>query len=126
MLTLDPSDTPALQAWLVQEQALFASQHPQSAQLQSRSNRHFLFGVPMHWMRDWPMPHGLFVQQAQGAELRCADGHVYADFCLGDTGAMFGHSPPAVAQALTDQAAQGWTCMLPSQASADILLVLTL
>ena len=120
MLTLDPSDTPALQAWLAQEQALFASQHPQSAQLQSRSNRHFLFGVPMHWMRDWPMPHALFVQQAQGAELRCVDGHVYADFCLGDTGAMFGHSPPAVAQALTDQAAQGWTCMLPSHAAADV------
>jgi len=120
MLTLSSTDTPALQAWLAQEQALFARQHPQSALLQSRSNQHFLFGVPMHWMRDWPMPHGMFVQQAQGAQLQCADGLVYADFCLGDTGAMFGHSPPAVAQAMTDQALRGWTCMLPSPTAADV------
>lgn len=120
MLTLDSSTTAKLQAWLVQEQRLFVHQHPQSAQLQTRSNPHYLFGVPMHWMRDWPIPHGLFVQQAQGAELRCVDGHVYADFCLGDTGALFGHSPNEVAQAMADQAARGWTCMLPSQLAVDV------
>ena len=71
-------------------------------------------------MRDWPTPATLFVRAASGAELTCADGHVLADFCLGDTGAMFGHSPPPVAQALAEQAARGLTCMLPDERAAEV------
>lgn len=100
----------ALQA---REARQFAADHPRSAALAAASAPHYLFGVPMHWMRDWPLPHPLFVERAQGAELHCADGRRYADFCLGDTGAMFGHSPPAVARALADQAGRGLTAMLP-------------
>ena len=37
---------------------------------------------------------------ARGATLTDADGHHLSDFCLGDTAAMFGHSPDAVVQAL--------------------------
>ena len=33
-------------------------------------------------------------------ELEDVDGNSYIDFCFGDTGAMFGHSPPAIARAL--------------------------
>jgi glutamate-1-semialdehyde 2,1-aminomutase len=42
------------------------------------------------------------------------DGHVYADFCLGDTGAMTGHAPAAVADTVAEQAARAITTMLPS------------
>ena len=45
---------------------------------------------------------------------RQADDIDYTDFCLGDTGAMFGHSPVAVAQAIAKQANHGLTAMLPS------------
>ncbi|MFL6578382.1 MAG: transaminase, partial [Povalibacter sp.] len=38
--------------------------------------------------------------------------------CLGDTGSMFGHSPPAIAKAMAEQAQHGLTCMLPSEATA--------
>ena len=41
------------------------------------------------------------------------DGHVYTDFCLGDTGAMFGHSPAPVAAAIADTLPRGYSCMLP-------------
>lgn len=37
------------------------------------------------------------------------------DFCLGDTGAMFGHAPAAVSKALIKQAQSGYTTMLPSE-----------
>lgn len=94
--------------------------HPQSARLAHSARAHWLYGVPLHWMQDWSMPHPLFVHSAQGAHIRDVDGHQYADFCLGDTGAMFGHSPPAVAQALAQQAAQGLTTMLPSAAAAAV------
>ncbi len=71
-------------------------------------------------MRDWPSPATLFVAQAQGATLTCADGVRYADFCLGDTGAMFGHSPAPLAQAIAGQAARGLTCMLPATNAAAV------
>jgi glutamate-1-semialdehyde 2,1-aminomutase len=49
-----------------------------------------------------------------------ADGIGYTDFCLGDTGAMFGHSPPALAQAIAAQAVRGLTCMLPDARIAAV------
>jgi glutamate-1-semialdehyde 2,1-aminomutase len=57
----------------------------------------------------------LQVASAQGAQLTDVDGHCLADFCLGDTGAMFGHAPPAVTAALQRQAAVGLTTMLPNE-----------
>lgn len=42
------------------------------------------------------------------------------DLCLGDTGAMFGHSPPAVAAAIAAQAGRGLTCMLPDTRVAAV------
>ena len=47
--------------------------------------------------------------------LRDADGHEYADFCLGDTGTMFGHVPPAVARAVERRIKLGFSAMLPSE-----------
>ncbi|WP_137918186.1 aspartate aminotransferase family protein [Hydrogenophaga sp. 2FB] len=95
------------------ERERFIAAHPRSMALARAAQAHYLFGVPLHWMRDWPSPATLFVQSAQGITLTCADGLPHADFCLGDTGAMFGHSPTALAQAIAQQAAQGLTCMLP-------------
>ena len=37
------------------------------------------------------------------------------DFCLGDTGAMAGHAPPATVAAVAAQVARGATAMLPSE-----------
>jgi glutamate-1-semialdehyde 2,1-aminomutase len=78
----------------------------------------------MHWMADWPTPFPLFVREARGAHFTDADGHAYADFCLGDTGAMFGHSPPAVTAALQRQAARGLTTMLASEDAAAVSALL--
>ena len=74
----------------------------------------FLGGVPMHWMTDWPTPFPILVDQARGATIIDIDGNKLDDFCLGDTGSMFGHSPPAVARAVRRQAGRGLTYMLPS------------
>lgn len=97
------------------EAARFVASHPRSLALAEPAAKHFLFGVPMHWMNDWPSPTPLFAAMAEGARVTCVDGHEYADFCLGDTGAMFGHSPPPLAGALTRQASRGYTTMLPSE-----------
>jgi glutamate-1-semialdehyde 2,1-aminomutase len=52
------------------------------------------------------------------------DGQTRIDFCLGDTGAMFGHSPAAVTLALQRQAAQGLTTMLSSEGAAAVSALL--
>lgn len=79
---------------------------------------HWLNGVPMHWMSDWGLPCPLVIREASGATLTDADGRTLVDFCLGDTGAMFGHSPPAVTAAVARQSSRGLTCMLPTEDTA--------
>ena len=86
------------------ERDRFLQSNPRSRELAERCAPHWHHGVPMHWMLDWGTPFALFVADAAGATLTDVDGHRYDDFCLGDTGSMFGHSPPAVAAAIAAQA----------------------
>ncbi|TDR29095.1 aspartate aminotransferase family protein [Hydromonas duriensis] len=101
------------------EAAAFLSARPRSAELAEQTEQHYLFGVPLHWMADWGTPVPLFVERAQGAHFTDVDGHQYADFCLGDTGAMFGHSPLPVAKKLAEAAFTGYTAMLPTADAAQ-------
>jgi len=111
---------PALAALRERELQTFERAHPRAAALTRQSEPHWQGGVPFHWMRDWPLPYPVFVRDAIGATLHDVDGYSYDDFCLGDTGAMFGHSPAPVAKALARQATQGLTAMLPGERVAAI------
>lgn len=102
------------QAMIENERKRYVQLHSESIALSESANQHFLYGVPMHWMNDWGTPTPLFVKHANGCHFTCADGIDYTDFCLGDTGAMFGHSPQAVSEAISKQASHGFTTMLPS------------
>ncbi len=113
--TLRGIDTERLTAFVAREGARYISAHPRSQALAAAGAANYYAGVPMHWMLDWPLPFPLVIADAQGATLTDADGVVLADFCLGDTGSMFGHSPPAVVRALTAQAGHGFTYMLPTE-----------
>ena len=100
---------------LERELERFQREHPRSAQLAERAHSSLLAGVPMHWMVRWPGGFPIFASEASGAHFRDVDGIEYVDFCLGDTGAMTGHSPEPVARAVAEQAARGITLMLPSE-----------
>lgn len=93
----------------------YTAANPVSRRLAERAAEAFPGGVPLHWMRDWATPFPLFMAEAKGAELVDADGHRYVDFCLGDTGSMFGHSPEPIVRAVTDQIGRGVTAMLPTE-----------
>ena len=71
----------------------------------------------MNWMVRWAGPFPVFVARAKGAHITDIDGHQYIDFCLGDTGAMFGHSPKAVIDAVKNHIDNGITTMLPTEDS---------
>jgi glutamate-1-semialdehyde 2,1-aminomutase len=73
--------------------------------------------VPMNWMKKWAGAFPVFVAKAKGAHFTCVDGREYVDLCLGDTGAMTGHSPDVVADAITRRAREGITLMLPTEDS---------
>jgi glutamate-1-semialdehyde 2,1-aminomutase len=108
------------QAMIATERKRYVQLHAKSILLSESANHHFLYGVPMHWMNDWGTPTPLFINQANGCHFTCADGIDYTDFCLGDTGAMFGHCPPAVAEAISKQTNLGYTAMLPSTIAPDV------
>jgi glutamate-1-semialdehyde aminotransferase len=74
-----------------------------------------LYGVPMNWMTRWSSPSPIVVANAHGAELEDIDGNTYVDLCLGDTGAMAGHGPKPVVDAVATQIAKGATFMLPTE-----------
>lgn len=97
------------------EAKAFLRARPKSHAATSNGIDGFLGGVPMHWMTDWPTPFPIVVDRARGASIVDIDGNRLEDFCLGDTGSMFGHSPPPVARAIRRQAGRGLTYMLPSQ-----------
>ena len=102
------------------EAARYAKGRPKSAAAMAAGAAAYLDGVPMHWMKDWPMPFPMLVEKATGARLTCIDGFAIDDFCLGDTGSMFGHSPKPVAKAIERQAARGLTYMLPTRDALEV------
>ena len=97
------------------EAEAFRKARPKSEARTGNGMAGFLDGVPMHWMKDWPTPFPILVDRAKGAAITDIDGNRLDDFCLGDTGSMFGHSPAPVARAIRRQAGRGLTYMLPSQ-----------
>jgi glutamate-1-semialdehyde 2,1-aminomutase len=108
-------DRDRLTGLLAAESERFVATHPRSAELHERALGPLIAGVPMNWMTRWPGAFPVFAQRASGASITDVDGHTYVDLCLGDTGAMTGHAPPATVAALAEQAAAGITMMLPTE-----------
>ena len=112
MKTLDRS---RLNNLLHSEEMKYFAEHPRSHELYLRANQSMQGGVPMLWMIRWAGTFPVFVKEAKGAHFTDIDDHSYIDFCLGDTGAMTGHSPDATLAAICAQAGKGITLMLPTE-----------
>jgi glutamate-1-semialdehyde 2,1-aminomutase len=110
-------DRQRLAALNARESESFAAARPRSRALAERARASLLGGVPMTWMMRWAGPFPVFLAEAHGARVVDVDGHEYVDLCLGDTGAMAGHAPAPVVQAVAERAARGMTAMLPTEDS---------
>lgn len=117
MKTVDRSRLAGL---MEREQKRFVDERPKSGELFRNAQDSLLSGVPMNWMTRWPGAYPVFVESAEGARFTDVDGRTYVDFCLGDTGAMAGHSPKASVEAISSQAARGITTMLPTDDGAHV------
>ncbi|GAC1623202.1 MAG: aspartate aminotransferase family protein [Candidatus Acidiferrum sp.] len=112
MNTIDRDKLKTLQK---REESLFVADHPKSAALYDRARSSLLGGVPMNWMKKWAGAFPVFVKSANGAHFTDVDHREYIDLCLGDTGAMTGHSPDVVVEAVARRAREGITFMLPTE-----------
>ncbi|MER5382781.1 transaminase [Streptomyces sp. NPDC002688] len=109
-------DRTRLQQLLARESAEAERRNPRSRAAYERADH--LFGrVPMTWMNKTAGAFPRYLDTARGARITDIDGHEYIDFCLGDTGAMAGHSPEVVAEAVRTRFAEsgGATAMLPTE-----------
>jgi glutamate-1-semialdehyde aminotransferase len=113
-------DRSRVASFLARERERFAAEHPRSGELHRRARESLLDGVPMNWMTRWPGDFPVFLASASGSELTDVDGNVYVDLCLGDTGAMTGHSPAPTVRAATEQLGRGITAMLPTEDAAAV------
>jgi glutamate-1-semialdehyde 2,1-aminomutase len=110
-----PINRAHLATLIAREEKKFVADHPKSAALYERAQHSLLGGVPMNWMKKWAGQFPVFVAEAHGAHFTDVDGRDYVDLCLGDTGAMTGHSPAPAVEAIARQSKQGITLMLPTE-----------
>jgi glutamate-1-semialdehyde 2,1-aminomutase len=101
---------------IARERELFEDTHRRSKELHEAARSSLLAGVPMSWMTMWPGGFPVYMERAHGATVVDVDGNEYVDFCVGDTGAMAGHSPEPTMRALAG--AEGITAMLPTEDAA--------
>jgi glutamate-1-semialdehyde 2,1-aminomutase len=113
-------DRDRLRELMTAEQDYFVARHPKSQALFERARAVLPGGVPMSWMTKWPGGFPVHVADASGAHFTDVDGIDYVDFCLGDTGAMTGHSPPATVEEVRRQSGRGITAMLPTADAAIV------
>lgn len=120
-------DRERLAGLIERERATYAERHPRSREAFAAAGSNLLGGVPMTWMRMWPGGFPLQLASASGARLTDIDGNTFADFCLGDTGAMAGHSPAPVQAAVARRYGElgGATTMLPTPDAAWVAAELT-
>jgi glutamate-1-semialdehyde 2,1-aminomutase len=108
-------DRARLKRLLADEEQRFVETHPRSKELFERAQKSLLAGVPMSWMVKWAGSFPVFVTDGHGAHFADVDGHDYVDLCLGDTGAMTGHAPEPVLDAIAQRLHNGVTFMLPTE-----------
>jgi glutamate-1-semialdehyde 2,1-aminomutase len=114
-MSIKAIDRQRLKSLMQREQQRFVNERPKSKALFERAGKSLLGGVPMNWMIKWAGAFPPFAREAQGAHFYDVDGYRYIDFCLGDTGAMTGHSPFATVKAVEEQMKRGITLMLPTE-----------
>src|ERR1700674_1404085 len=111
-------DRARLSELIERERVTYKQRNPRSLAA-FHSARHLFGRVPMTWMNKSAGGFPLYLARAKGAHVEDIDDHDLADFCLGDTGAMAGHSPEATVQAVQQRYAElgGATAMMRTEYS---------
>lgn len=108
-------DRDRLATLLDEERRTFSASHRKSRGAYTGAG-HLFGNVPMTWMNKKAGGFPIYLDRATGNRVVDIDGHEYVDFALGDTGAMAGHSPGPVVEAVQRRISTlgGITTMLPT------------
>lgn len=113
--------SPGFARLMEREIALFEERTGRSKAFHEASRKSLFMGVPMPWMLEWPNnPYPIHVDKAKDSRIWDIDGNEYVDFCFGDTGSMFGHSPDVIIEAVNRLIPNGITTMFPSTDAAAV------
>ena len=109
-------DRSRLGSLLERERAEFVARNPRS-HAAYKCSEHLFGRVPMTWMNKAAAGFPVYLAHARGARVTDIDGHEYVDLCLGDTGAMAGHSPAPTVAAVQRRFGElgGASAMLPTE-----------
>jgi glutamate-1-semialdehyde 2,1-aminomutase len=99
-----PSDT-ALKEIIAAQEEIFVARQPNSAELARQAKQHLAGGVTSSWQITAPQP--VWLSHGSGSKVYDVDGNSYVDLHGGYGAALAGHAHPAIAKAITEQAALG-------------------
>jgi glutamate-1-semialdehyde 2,1-aminomutase len=85
------------------EREAFTAKRPNAGLLFERAKNSQLNGTPTYRIHHSPPSVPLALKRAVGGRLWDTDGHIYADFSLSGSAALFGHSHPKIVAALREQ-----------------------
>ena len=101
------------------ERDRYAAEHPRSRELFERTSRSLLGGVPMSWMTKWAAGFPLVRWPRRTARASPTSTASSTSISASATpGAMAGHAPAPVVEAVARRAARGITAMLPTEDAA--------
>ena len=87
------------------QEEIFVRRQPNSAHLAQAAAQYLAGGVTSSWQITAPQP--VWLSHGQGSKVYDVDGNEYVDLHGGYGAALAGHAHPAIAQAITSQAAKG-------------------
>jgi len=90
---------------IAEQEEIFVRRQPTSARLAAQATEHLAGGVTSSWQITAPQP--VWLSHGRGSKVYDADGNEYVDLHGGYGAALAGHAHPAIAHAISDQAANG-------------------
>src|SRR4029077_9185167 len=87
------------------QEEIFVRRQPTSQRLAEQAKQHLAGGVTSSWQITAPQP--VWLSHGRGSKVWDVDGHEYVDLHGGYGAALAGHAHPAIARAISHQAAHG-------------------
>jgi glutamate-1-semialdehyde 2,1-aminomutase len=119
---VQPSDT-ALKEIIAAQEEIFVARQPCSARLAEQAKQYLAGGVTSSWQITAPQP--VWLSHGRGSKVYDVDGNSYVDLHGGYGAALAGHAHPAIARAITEQAALGTHFAQPTRDALAVAEELT-
>jgi glutamate-1-semialdehyde 2,1-aminomutase len=94
-----------LQEVIAEQEEIFVRRQPGSQRLAGQARQHLAGGVTSSWQITVPQP--VWLSHGRGSKVWDVDGNEYIDLHGGYGAALAGHAHPAIARAISNQAAHG-------------------